>query len=296
MLLISANYPITPEMTLETHEWREQPEHWTCPSCMRRKEDCEVPKGDGQTLRWLVRHHDHMKDFVKARVKAQYGRHDAITSRAEYKREMAQFIDRVAHLAKRFDDVVICIDCNEVEGKVKTRIGADKYFTFHPWEIRRAYIPRPKKKHEFVEEHMEFYRRLYSHHKSRLVDVRKRLLIELIDSAGAHEQFWGASVDESAAFTQKDLYVRFPVFDSGKRIAEGLSRGEPALQGTTWIQDHDKIFRDLVASGCSDESIAKTLGRTASAIKLRREALAGRSPEALSFAKSKPPWANVGKS
>ena len=264
-------------MTLETREWREQPDHWVCPSCMRRKEDCEVPKGDGQTLRWLVRHHDHMKDFVKAHVKARYGRHDAITSRAEYKRETMHFIDRIGQLAKRFDDIVVCIDCNEVEGKVKTRIHADKYFTFHPWEIRRAYIPRPKQKHEFIEEHMDYYRRFYAAHKTRLVDTRKRVLMELIDSAGSTEQFWGTSVDESATFSQEDLYVSFPMFNSGKKIAEGLAKGEPTLQGMTWIDEHDKRFQELVAAGRTDEEIAKVLGRTAAAIRLRREALAQRS-------------------
>lgn len=40
-----------------------------------------------------------------------------------------------------------------------------------------------------------------------------------------------------------------------------------------WIDEHDKIFRQLVASGSTDEEIAKVLGRTAPAIKLRREAL-----------------------
>ena len=263
-------------MTLETREWREQSDHWVCPSCMRRKEDCEVPKGDGQTLRWLVQHHDHMKDFVKAYVKTRYGRHDAVTSRPEYKQETMRFIDRVGHLAKRFDDIVVCIDCNEVEGKVKTRIHADKYFTFHPWEIRRAYIPKPKQKHEFIEEHMNFYRRFYAAHKVRLVDTRKRVLIDLIDSAGTREQFWGASVELSPMFSQEDLYVSFPTFGSGKRIAEGLAKGEPALQGMMWIDEHDKIFRELVASGSTDEAIAKVLGRTAPAIKLRREALSKR--------------------
>jgi len=261
-------------MTIETYEWRKQPEHWICPSCMRRKEDCEVPKGDGQTLRWLVRHHDHMKDFVKAYVKDRYGRHDAITSRAEYKIEAMRFIDRVAHLAKRFDDVVICLDCNEVEGRIKTKISADKYFTFHPLEIRRAYIPRPKQRHEFVDEHMEFYRRIYSEHKNRLVNTRKQLCIDLIESVGSREQFWGEAINQTAMFTQEDLYVRFPVFDSGRRITEGLLQGKPVLQGMTWIEEHNKIFQDLVAFGSTDETIAKVLGRTASAVKLRRETLA----------------------
>lgn len=102
------------------------------------------------------------------------------------------FIDRIGHLAKRFEDVVVCMDCNEVEGKIKVRIKADKYFTFHPWEIRRAYIPKPKQRHEFIEEHMDFYRRLYAAHKVRLVDTRKRVLIDLIDAAGTKRAVLGS--------------------------------------------------------------------------------------------------------
>lgn len=215
-----------------------------------------------------------MKDFVKAYVKTQYGRHDAITSAAGYRRETIQFIDRVGHLAKRFEDVVVCIDCNEVEGLIKIRIRADKYFTFHPWEIRRAYIPRPKQKHVFVEEHMTYYSRFYAAHEARLVGARKRVLMDLIDSAGAREQFWGASVEPTLTFSQEDLYVSYPTFDSGKRVAEGLIKGDPVLQGTTWIVEHDKKFLELVANGITDEAIAKVLGRTASAIRIRREALA----------------------
>lgn len=167
----SQQNPSTP--VLETELWREMPDHWTCPACLRRKAECEVPKGDGRSLRWLVQHHDHMADYVKAYIKRRFGGYEGFCAVGAEHGEALQFVDRVKRFAKRFDDVVVCLDCNEVEGKIKQRMGADEFFTFHPHEIRRALMKSPNDRHFFVEEHMDYYRRFYRHHSPRLVDRRE---------------------------------------------------------------------------------------------------------------------------
>ena len=266
-------------MTLETEEWRRQPDHWICHGCMRRKPECEVPKGDGNQLRWLVSHHDHMGDYVKDYLKRQYGGKTDFCKEHPHRREALSYIDRVKILIKRFTDVVVCIDCNEVEGKIKTRIGADKYFSFHVHEIRRAFKPIANQRHVLLEEHMPYYVRFYEAHAWRLVHARKQLVASLIDQAHAASQYWGNATDPGPTFSDHELRMIYPTFDSGRRIAEGLRDGKAVFQGAAWSAQQDQQLYDLSQEGLSLADVARRMGRTPLGIQFRLDHLGISRPQ-----------------
>ena len=252
-----------------TEEWKKQPEDWRCPCCSRQRAECELTKADGSKLGWLVWHHDHMADYPKQVIKVNFGGHSGFCSNSEIRREALIFKDNVELLARLFRDVLVCLDCNEIEGTIKNRIRADKYFTFHIHEIRRAFIPRSNQKHLFVEEHVPFYKEFYDSAKSRLVDGRKRLIEQVLHSAHHEEVFWGGALDFAKHFSDEDLIVKYPTFDSGTRIAEALAKGEPALQGFEWPASHDERLSQMYLAGNSLSEIARALGRTSSGIEYR---------------------------
>jgi hypothetical protein len=260
-------------MTLETEEWRRQTDDWTCPGCMRRKRECEVPKGDGSQLRWLVSHHDHMGDYVKEYLTRRYGGKKNFCKEQAHQREAMSYIDRIKVLVKRFTDIVVCIDCNEIEGKIKTRIAADKYFSFHVHEIRRAFKPVANRRHALLTEHVPYYVRFYAAHSDRLVHARKRLVESLIDQAHADSQYWGNATDPGPTFSEHELRMIYPTFDSGLRIAEGLRDGKAVLQGAAWSAEQDEQLRGLSLEDLPLDDIARRMGRTPLGIRFRLDHL-----------------------
>jgi hypothetical protein len=222
-----------------------------------------------------------MKDYVKAYLKRKYGGYAGYRTSSPDRRESLQYLDRVKALAARFSDMVVCLDCNEVEGKIKTRIRADKFFTFHAFEIRRAYIPSPNQRHVFLEEHMDFYSRFYAANVDRLVAQRKQIIERLVDQAASEGIFWGNYTEPEHHFSAHELNVVFPTFDSGARIAAGLRNGEAVLQGALWIPEQDEQLRSLSQDGLSTDEIARSMGRTPAAIRFRLDHLGiggGRNP------------------
>jgi hypothetical protein len=256
-----------------TEEWKKQPDDWRCPCCFRLKQDCELTKGDGSKLGWLVWHHDHMADYPKHVIQVSFGGHKGFCANSPLRREALIFKDNLELMARRFRDVLVCLDCNETEGTIKTRIQADKYFTFHIHEIRKAFIPKPNSKHLLVEEHMPFYSHLYISNKERLVAGRKRMIEQAIHSAHHEGIFWGSAIDFNRHFTDDDLIVKYPTFDSGDRIANALIKGEPALQGFEWPMSHDERLTNMYQAGNSFSEIARALGRTSYAVELRLKKL-----------------------
>lgn len=214
-----------------------------------------------------------MKDYVKAYLKRKYGGYQSFRTETPDRREALQYLDRIKLLAARFNESLVCLDCNEVEGKIKAKIGADKYFSFHAFEIRRAYIPVANQRHLFLPEHMGFYARLYAANVERLVHQRKRTIELLVDQAARDGLFWGTYTEPDSIFSKHELHVIFPTFDSGERIAEGMRDGKAVLQGAPWIPEQDEELRIHFRQGLTVDEIARKMGRTVAGVRFRLEHL-----------------------
>lgn len=250
----------------ETELWREKPERWVCPGCMRSKADCEVVSSRGITLRKLVEHHDHMRNYVKGYLKEAYGSWAEATERASSHPEFSIYMDSIKSLAERFKHTAVCLDCNEVEGKVKRAIGADKYFSFHVHEIRRAFKTVPNQRHVFLDENMPFYERLYAQCRERLVDERKRVIATLIDQAVSNHVLWGGAIKLEAVFDEDVLQRQYPEFKSSTEQKERLQKGEPVRYFSTWTKTEVEEMLALLGQGLDVKDVARSLGRTTGAI------------------------------
>lgn len=220
-----------------------------------------------------------MADYPKTVIKSRFGGHARFCSTSPIRREALIFKENLEVFARRFRDVLVCLDCNEIEGVIKSRIRADKFFSFHIHEIRRAFIPRANLKHELVEEHMPFFSRMYTAHEERLVSQRKKIIEQLIESAHNEGTFWGSAIDLSQHFTDEELIVNYPAFDSGVRIAVALAKGEPALQGFEWPSSHDQKLIEMYRAAEPVAKIAKALGRTSLGVEYRIKKLGLAQPD-----------------
>lgn len=117
--------------------FHEVPRHWFCPFCRRDKASIARLDAKGRLLCRLVFHHDHVRDYISLRAKAK-AVDDATRSAA---------MDRFT----RFQDTLLCEDCNNAEAEAKRRIGAPNFFSFAPDEIARFVVAKPGQPHTIDE-------------------------------------------------------------------------------------------------------------------------------------------------
>jgi len=253
-----------------TELWKETPDTWFCPSCMRKKHECSVISKNGVTLKKLVEHHDHMRDYVKQCIKIMCGSWPKMRdTHTDIKDELIPYIDLIKSIAQRFPHTPVCMDCNEIEGKIKIAISADKYFSFSAIEIRRAYIPTPNERHHFLIENMEFYTKLYKSIENRLVKRRKLFIENLVNQALNNEVYWGRTIKLENIFDEDTLLRDFPPHLSSTKQKEAIQKGEPARYMAHWTEKETDELIQMTNNGISIEKIAKQLGRTNNAITLR---------------------------
>ncbi len=260
----------------QTQSWETVPETWACPGCIRRRNDCEVTAKDGRKLRHLVEHHDHMRGYVKDYLIKQYGPWHTAVQKHLYPREFARHVDLIKQIAQRFPHTLVCLDCNDVEGKIKKSIAADRYFSFHPAELHRALMPAANQRHVFVVEHMPLYRELYEEVHERLVLKRKQTIRSLVDSAARDSAAWGGPIDLERVLS-KDAFERlgreYPSFDSSRRLKDGLEQGKAVFRGASWQPHEEAELRRMASEGANLDEIARLLGRTPTGVRYRMEKL-----------------------
>lgn len=115
----------------------ETDEFWCCPCCHRQKSEIARRDKNGNLFCQFVWHHDHMGD---------------LSDRFPFHREgltwqEARPLDSVRNNFKRFDDILICGDCNVIDGNAKRAIGAPSAFSFTPYEISTFIIVRENQGH-----------------------------------------------------------------------------------------------------------------------------------------------------
>jgi hypothetical protein len=106
------------------HIWTEVGEHWMCPSCCRSKFQIlrwttRFPRSPKKFSDWMAvlhRHHDHSVDAWRE--------------------------------APRFEQTIICDQCNAADGTAKRELDLPEKFSFSPLEISRFVVSFPHDKHK----------------------------------------------------------------------------------------------------------------------------------------------------
>jgi hypothetical protein len=108
---------------------------WSCPCCRREKPQIARLSPGGVLLCRLEYHHDHLGDLAK-RV---YLERNPRTNDQETNIQLGRAKDALKPFIERFEQTLICIDCNLAEGQAKLGLAAeiDRDFTFTPSEISR---------------------------------------------------------------------------------------------------------------------------------------------------------------
>jgi hypothetical protein len=110
---------------------------WCCPVCHRQKPEIARRDKNGNLLCQLVWHHDHLSH---------------LSDRLPYYRTQldwqdARPLDSLRGNFKRFDDVLICGDCNVAEGAAKVSAKAPSNFSFGPFEISTFIVVKDNAPH-----------------------------------------------------------------------------------------------------------------------------------------------------
>lgn len=175
------------EATLGANGWgtldnfHEVPRHWICPFCRRDKASIARLDAKGRLLCRLVLHHDHVRDYISLRAKAK-GVDDTARNAA---------MDRFT----RFQDTLLCEDCNNAEGEAKRRIGAPNFFSFSPDEIARFVVAKPSQPHAIDEvEALAIFEALADSRAQRLDRLTKFLDGAVVDPEWKSVGQAGASV------------------------------------------------------------------------------------------------------
>lgn len=192
--------------------WASTREHWNCPCCQRGKADIARVSSGGVLLCRLEYHHDHLVDRAK-RILREY-RH-----RSEDRESVIQ-VGRAENalmlLVERFEQTLICIDCNLAEGRAKLELAKeiDSDFTFTPAEIASFIGVAPNRLHEIdlnkakaawllakddVADRLDFTRRMAQRIASgrhrRQVAAGERLISYMQDRDIIYDLFLRASPD-----------------------------------------------------------------------------------------------------
>lgn len=119
---------------------------WTCPCCKRGKVDIARLSPGGVVLCRLEFHHDHLADRARRIFREANPRGDDREINIQSDRAKTALLVFV----ERFEETLICIDCNLSEGKAKAELSGEveRDFTFTPSEIASFIRIAPNKVHE----------------------------------------------------------------------------------------------------------------------------------------------------
>lgn len=117
---------------------------WQCPVCGRDKSQI-VRVANGVLLARLELHHDHIRDAIKSIFQAEFGQIWVEGA----PRESLHVDDELDRMVTRFDDVLICMDCNAADGEAKRKLREEinPNFSFAPDEIAAFILARPNLSH-----------------------------------------------------------------------------------------------------------------------------------------------------
>ena len=97
--------------------WALCPPYWSCPACRRSKEEIFRLSKRGILLAKLELHHDHMPDRISHRARELFG----MDWLEKLPKSSIIIQDYIRGLTSRFDNCLLCSECNAADGKVKAR-------------------------------------------------------------------------------------------------------------------------------------------------------------------------------
>jgi hypothetical protein len=153
--------------------WALTRQKWSCDGCGRSKHEIFRKSGSGILLAKLELHHDHLWEQAN-RKPAQILGPDW---RDKVPRGGPHVLETIRDLVTRFNDALVCSECNAADGAAKRRLGVDPRFSFAPAEIRRFVTAVPHEDHRID---LEKAREVCVEEKSGF-DRRVALLDVLVD-------------------------------------------------------------------------------------------------------------------
>jgi rubredoxin len=146
----------------------EVPPDWRCPCCLRQKRAIARLNGRGELWCPLHGHHDHVLDGVYGDgiSSSLFAARDELYAKLGWtglmtdpRNRETEALDRFLRRFHRFDEELICADCNTADAAAKRYVGAPSYFTFTPFEIAKFARPNFRRRHDIVQERaMEIYK------------------------------------------------------------------------------------------------------------------------------------------
>lgn len=125
--------------------WASVSQDWACPCCLRPKIELARKLSSGVLLAHLHEHHDHIHDYMAARLQETYGN--------EWPRGIPPGTYELEHsgsiMIERFERTLVCEDCNAADASAKARSPRiNPYFSFRPSEIATFITSKPNRPHE----------------------------------------------------------------------------------------------------------------------------------------------------
>lgn len=125
--------------------WASVSQDWSCPCCLRPKTELALKRPNGVLLAHLHEHHDHLHDYMAARLQETYGK--------EWPRGIPPGTYELEHsgsvMIERFERTLVCEDCNAADAGAKARSSRiDPYFSFRPSEISTFITSGPNRPHD----------------------------------------------------------------------------------------------------------------------------------------------------
>lgn len=127
--------------------WAQTWPGWSCPCCERRKTEIARVTESGVLLCQLVWHHDHLGDAGGEALRAiALDGADSEEKLSARKRACAEALP----LLRRFEEILVCTDCNAADGAMKALLGPSipRDFSFSPQEIARFIRPSANSSHK----------------------------------------------------------------------------------------------------------------------------------------------------
>jgi hypothetical protein len=111
--------------------WALESQIWSCRGCRRHKREIFRKSPNGILLAKLELHHDHLWNEGLRRAERRFGP----DWRANLLDGATIVLDTIRALVVRFDEALVCSECNAADGKAKKAVGADPHFSFAVAEI-----------------------------------------------------------------------------------------------------------------------------------------------------------------
>lgn len=160
--------------------WAATNPDWCCPACSRGKPDIVRTEG-GALWGHIVAHHDHFRDGLEELMCERSRLRGKVPADAAAR----DFVSRFEKGLARFNDVLICGDCNNADAAAKKIVVAPAHFSFSPAEIRQVCDVAPNRPHRVDPDRTrEVYARAV-----RPFELRREAAVRLIDKA-LHGEHW----------------------------------------------------------------------------------------------------------